>query len=104
MDLVIDHVLQALIVGRPNEDLGGHFTSGEAVVDDLRKQVAVKQQPKRLPVLKNNRRGCKKTPVQINFPTERTDRAIFRPITATWLQRSQRPTEEEDGNQQSNVN
>jgi acyl-coenzyme A synthetase/AMP-(fatty) acid ligase len=35
VDLVVDHVLQALVVGRPEEDLGVHLAARVAVVHDL---------------------------------------------------------------------
>ena len=35
MDLVVHHVLEALVVCGPDEDLGGELAAGEAVVEDL---------------------------------------------------------------------
>ena len=35
MDLVVHHVLEALVVRGPDEDLGGQLAAGEAVVQNL---------------------------------------------------------------------
>lgn len=39
MDFVVHHVLQALVIGRTNEDLGCDFSTSEAIVEDLKKSV-----------------------------------------------------------------
>lgn len=39
MDFVIHHVLQALVIGRANEDLGCDFSTSEAIVEDLKKSM-----------------------------------------------------------------
>ena len=36
VDLVVDHMLESLVVGGPEEDLGGEHLAGEGVEDRLR--------------------------------------------------------------------
>lgn len=39
MDFVVHHVLQALVIGRTNEDLGCDFSTSEAIVEHLKKSM-----------------------------------------------------------------